>query len=289
MKTVYSFICVMVIFLLLYSCSDNKTNNIITGSSKHITQAEYSESVTLNNNSIIITRRNNSDTVTENEMPDTTIRHSDKAAVTEGVLFSEIITEHSVETSDTTYDNKSQYINYINNNSSDYLENNGEKNAYDPIYTFLDLDGDSDDELILFVQFSQANCASFYLFDNIDGNIIEILSSKYVAPYRTADKFAVFTDSNGKYFIRRTNNDGMYSHLTTVYSYNGSELIPVYSISGCYNDPSYFSVSDNGGDIFDSYDETKFRDVTEEEFSEIENKLCSTDSDVFNSSDVYIN
>lgn len=294
MKKTAIFIVLLLICALASSCSDDISQVSVTDESTEFYEAASEEE--LNNGDFIINITRASESL-KNETTDhvflteqtTLSEHSD--IITEAVTVTEKIVSEPTEAVSEEYlkNTRDIYSEFLEENSSRYLENNGEKPEYEPLCFYFDLDDDGVDELVFFAEYEEFNCADVYFFDVIDGEVVEITYSKYVAGYRTADKFAVYLGDDGKYYIRKTNNDGNYLHMTTVYSYDGNNLIPVASVYGCYNEPSFFYVSDSGGDAFSSdMDKDKFKSVSEEEFSEFENQLYTYGTKVFNSSDCFV-
>lgn len=285
------FILILFICVFVSSCSEDINEVPTTSESTGLYETTSVDKLTDCDLIISITRATDD---LKNETTDLSLS-TEQTTLSEN---SDVITEDSTESkeavSETIKDITEEYsknvrdiyAEFLEENSSRYLENNGEKPKYDPLYFYFDLDDDGADELVFFAEYENANCACVYFFDIIDGEVTEITSSEYVAGYRTADKFAVYLGDDGKHYIRKTNNDGNYLHMTTIYSYDGSELVPVKSVYGCYNDPSFFYVSDSGGDAF-SIDTDKFKTVTEEEFSEFENQLYEFGTEVFNSSECF--
>lgn len=197
-------------------------------------------------------------------------------------------------------DVKQLYQDFIGRHSSRYSEHfsyDSEESVVneDPIFTYIDLDADDTLELIYFKQFTDHNVAYVYFFDIYKGEVFEITGSDYVGRYRTSDQFKVI-EYNEKYYVTRTNNDGMWTHRSTVYSYDGQSFVPKYTISGQYNEPSYYYVSDKGHDIFetldffDTFDENEifYNVVSEDEFTEIEEKLRNFGTVVFSSSENFV-
>lgn len=206
------------------------------------------------------------------------------SAVTEPEITAPPATEPSEPTET---DIKELYVNYVESNPSRYAVNHNSTSSGEPVYTYIDLDSDGTLEMIYFRKFYEFNDAQVYFFDIKDGEIIEFTGSNYVASYRTADKYRV-KEYNEKYYIVKTNNDGNFVHMSTVYSYNGNELIPLYTISGSYYSDSY-SVSDKGIDAFDysEEDDEYYEDISEEEFTAIESEIYNFGTQVFYSSELF--
>ena len=185
---------------------------------------------------------------------------------------------------------KQQYLDFIDANSARYSEFQGEESTFEPKYTYVDLDNDSVDELIYFLEFfSEENFAySFayvYLFDIVDGAATEVFGSDSVGKSRLTTDIRVFEDG-GKTFIAKELRDGRDEQIGTLYSYNGKEITVDYSISGCYNEPSYFSVSYLGEDAF-TVDAKYFTDITEDEFSVLQKDLGNKGKTLFDSDEQF--
>ena len=187
-------------------------------------------------------------------------------------------------------DTKQQYIEFIAQNSARYSEFESEKSTFKPMYTYIDLDNDSVDELIYSLEFASEknfvySFAYIYVFDIVIGNVTEIFGSDSVGRSRLTTDIRVFEDG-GKTFIAMERRDGRDEQIGTLYSYDGKEISVNYSISGCYNEPSCFSVSYLGEDAFT--DDTKFfTDITEDEFVNLQKDLGNKGKTIFDSDDQF--
>ncbi len=207
-----------------------------------------------------------------------TITHSPTTSQTENTSAEVTVNEEQI------------YSDYIAANSSRYSEFQGEESTFEPKYTYVDLDNDSVDELIYFLEFTSEDnfvysFAYVYLFDIVDGAATEVFGSDSVGKSRLTTDIRVFEDG-GETFIAMELRDGRDEQIGTLYSYNGKEITVDYSISGCYNEPSYFSVSYLGDDAF-TVDAKFFTDITEDEFSVLQKDLGNKGKTLFDSDEQF--
>lgn len=228
------------------------------------------------------------------EEPNKTVKKYDRAEqVSENFL--EFTTAESETNTDLTENNQTQpstnpvdsqalrnkYDNFIYYNDS-YRTFNGVESTFTPIKLFVDIDGDSLEELIYFCEFySEDNFAYsfayFYVFDYIDNQIVEIIGSNKTGRSRLTETFRVYkTDTN--YHIVRMLNDGGGSHLATDYVYDGEELIPHRSLYGNYNE-SVYKISYTE----DCFNNTGFHfdEISEEDFNAGWDYMLTRDENIF--------
>lgn len=137
---------------------------------------------------------------------------------------------------------RNKYDNYLYYHE-EYREFNGVESTYTPVKLFVDIDGDSVEEMIYFCEFySEDNFAYsfayFYVFDYINNQIVEIIGSQKAGRSRLTETFRVYkTDVN--YHIVRMMNDGGGTQLATDYVYDGEDLLPYRSLYGNFNESVY--------------------------------------------------
>lgn len=236
------------------------------------------------------------------EEPNKTVKKYDRAEqVSENFL--EFTTAESETNTDLTENNQTQpatnpvdsqalrnkYDNFIYYNDR-YRTFNGVESTFTPIKNYIDLDGDSVDELVYFIQFNSdenyvQNFGYFFIFDYINGSVHEVYSCETIGLSRMTDHIRIYKE-NGQYYISKAWNDGNYSQLGAVYTYNGSKLAPEFSINGMYNDPAFYNIS-YGEDVF-LYDLENVEVISEDEFRRIQDELYTRGETVFYTSDAFI-
>lgn len=287
MKKYLSFFVVFC-FCFLASCGnstdDTSISQFVSDETNTTTNAV---SQTLSDFNIFITRDNNEADLTVTSSTTEPAETTAKAeSTTEPNSMSATVKETTTQA--INKDVKTVYEEYITENLTDFLKNNESVTDAEPLLMFFDLDGDSVDEMVFFLMHPEMNCASMHFYDYIDGEVKHITGSDYVAPYRTADRFCVYVDTDGKYYIRKSYNDGGYMHMATIYSYNGSEFVPVYSMYGCFNEPEFYYVSDNGADAYlEENVKGNFRKVTREEFELVEEDVYNRGTVKFHSTKMF--